>query len=81
MITKILSTFLFLFLLLFATHSYGKSKEYYQQTLVHVLTECNSDCRKKVFEQEINSAIFALIDAVLHQLSYELSQKKKEVLK
>ena len=78
MITKILSTFLFLFLLLFATHSYGKSKEYYQQTLVHVLTECNSDCRKKLFEQEINSAIFALIDAILNQIRFEISQKKKD---
>tara|TARA_B100000902_G_C26657639_1_gene596846 strand:+ start:234 stop:473 length:240 start_codon:yes stop_codon:yes gene_type:complete len=77
---KIINTLLFLFLLLFATHSFAKSKEYYQQTLIHVLTECNSDCKKRVFEKEINTAIFALIDAVLNQISFEISQKKKELL-
>jgi hypothetical protein len=77
---KWLSTILFLFLLLFATHSYGKSIEYYRQTLTHLLSNCNSDCQRQVFEQEINEAIFSLFDAVLRQLQFELSQKKKEKL-
>ena len=53
---NLIKTLIFLFFLLFATHSWGKSKEYYQATLIHVLTECNSECRSDVFEAEINKA-------------------------
>ena len=77
---KLIQLFVFLFFLLFATHSWGKSKEYYQQTLIHVLTECNSECRKDVFEMEINTAFFSLIDAVLNQLLFEVSQIQKDIL-
>jgi predicted solute-binding protein len=71
---------IFIFLLLFTTHSYGKSNEYYKQTLIHVLTECNSDCQKQVFKQEINQAIISLFEAILNQLKLELNLKKKEDL-
>ena len=62
---------------MFATHSYGKSNEYYKQTLIHVLTECNSDCQKDVFKQEINQAIISLFEAVLNQLKWELKPKEE----
>jgi len=76
---KLIKTLIFLFFLLFATHSWGKSKEYYQATLIHVLTECNSECRSEVFEAEINKAFISLLEAVLNQLRFEISQKEKEL--
>ena len=80
MVLKIIKTILFLFLITFTTHSFAKSNEYYKQTLTHILTQCNSDCQKKVFEQEVQSAFFDLMDAILNQIQFELSQKKKEKL-
>ena len=44
-----------------------------------MLTECSSDCQKQVFEQEVQIAMFHLLDAVLSQLRFELSQKQKEL--
>ena len=76
---KIIKTILFLFLITFSTHSFGKSNEYYQKTLIHVLTECNSTCQKKVFEQEVHKAFFVLMDAILNQVRFEISQKEKEL--
>ena len=76
---KLIKTLIFLFLLTFMTHAFGKSNEYYQQTLIHILTKCNSDCQKQVFEQEVQVAMFHLLDAVLNQLRFELSQKQKEL--
>jgi len=76
---KLIKTIIFLFLISFTTHAFSKSYEYYQQTLVHILTECNSDCQKQVFEQEVQIAMFHLLDAVLSQLRFELSQKQKEL--
>ena len=76
---KFIKTLLFLFLITFATHSFAKSNEYYQQTLIHVLSECNSTCQKKVFEQEVQKAFFVLMDAILNQIRFEISQKEKEL--
>ena len=76
---KSIKTFLFLFLLFFTTHSFAKSNEYYKTTLVHILSQCNSDCQKKVFEQEVHEAFFVLMDAILNQVRFELSQKEKEM--
>ena len=77
---KLIQLFVFLFFLLFATHSWGKSKEYYQQTLIHVLTECNSECRSEVFEAEINKAFISLLEAVLNQLRFEIARKQQDIL-
>ena len=75
---KLLKSILFVFLLTFTTHAFAKSNEYYKNTLVHVLTECNSDCQKLVFRQEVDKAFFELMNAVLNQIRFELSMKEKE---
>ncbi len=77
---KILTTAIFILSLLFAGHAFGKSNEYYQQTLIHILTECNSKCQKQVFKQEAHKAFFVFMAATINQLSFELSQQKKEKL-
>ena len=76
---KLIKTLFFLFLITFATHSFAKSNQYYQATLVHILTECNSKCQKKVFEDEVHKAYFVLMDAILNQVRFELAQKEKEL--
>lgn len=74
-----LKTFLFLMMLIFTTHSFAKSNDYYRATLVNVLTECNTDCKRAIFEQEIQFAFFSLMEAVLNQLRFELTQEKKKI--
>ena len=78
---KLIKTFIFLFLLTFTTHAFGKSNEYYQMVITNVLTNCKSDdCRKAIFEQEVHIAFFNLMDAIIKQLQFELSQEKKKKL-
>ena len=76
---KLIKTLMLVFLLMFTTHAFGKSNEYYKQTLTHILTQCNSNCQKQVFEQEVHKAFFVLMDAVLNQMRFELSQKEMEL--
>jgi len=76
---KLIKIIIFLFLISFTTHAFSKSYEYYQQTLIHILTECNSDCQKQIFEQELQIVMFHLLDAILNQLRFELYQKHKEL--
>ena len=78
---KLIKVLLFLFFVFFTTHAFAKSNEYYQMVLTNVLTNCKTDeCRKSIFEQEVQTAFFNLMDAILNQLQFELSQKKKEKL-
>ena len=76
---KLIKTLFFLFLVTFTTHSFAKSNEYYQATIVHMLTECNTECKKKIFEDEVHKSFFILMDAILNQLRFEISQKEKEL--
>ena len=76
---KLIKTLVFLFLLTFTTHAFGKSNEYYQMVLTNVLTNCNSDLQKQVFEDEVHKAFFSLMDAILNQMRFEISQKEKEL--
>ena len=76
---RVIKSIIFIFLLSFTTHAFSKSNEYYKATLVHVLTECNSDCQKLVFRQEVDKAFFELINAVLNQVKWEISMREKEI--
>ena len=67
------------FFLIFTGHAFAKSNQYYKQTVVHILTECNSLCQKQVFEQEAHKAFFVLMDTILNQVRFEISQKEKEL--
>ena len=74
---KLLKSVIFIFLLSFTTHAFAKSNEYYKATLVHFLTECDSDCQKLVFKEEIDLAFFELMNAILNQVRWELTMREK----
>ena len=77
---RAIKTLMVVFLLTFTTHAFAKSNAYYQAVLTNVLTNCKSDeCRKQIFEQEVHIAFFALMDAILNQVRFEISQKEKEL--
>jgi len=76
---KLLKSVIFIFLLTFTTFAFGKSNEYFQATVVHVLTQCDGDCQKLVFRQEIDKAFFELMNAILNQVRWELTMKEKEL--
>ena len=76
---KLIKSIIFIFLLTFCGHAFAKSSEYYKATLVHVLSNCNSDCQKQVFEDEVHKAFFHLLSAIMDQLRFEMSMKEKEL--
>ena len=77
---RVIKILMVCFLLTFTTHAFAKSNAYYQAVLANFLTNCKSDeCRKQIFEQEVHIAFFALMDAILNQVRFEISQKEKEL--
>ena len=67
---------LLIFCLIFSTFSYGKSREYYEQTVIHILTESNSTHQKQVFEQEIKYLFYQLFERLLDKIRIELLEEK-----
>ena len=76
---KLIKSVIFIFLLTFCGHAFAKSSEYYKVTLVHVLSNCNSDCQKQVFEDEVHKAFFSLLEAILQQVKWQLKMKEKQL--
>ena len=76
---KIVKILILVFFLSFTTHAFSKSNEYYQSVLTNFLTNCKSEqCKKELFEQEVHIAFFNLIEAILNQIQFDISQMKKE---
>mgnify|MGYP003117626825 CR=1 FL=1 len=75
---KLIKSLIFLFLLTFTTHAFAKSNEYYQATIVHLLTECNSKCQEAVFKREVDQSFISLLEAILNQVRWQLQMKEKE---
>ncbi len=74
---KALKIIIYLFILLFTTHTFAKSNAYYQAVLTNVLTNCNTaGCKKQIFEQEARTAFFSLLDTALNQARFKLSQRE-----
>ena len=73
---KIIKTLIFMFCLLFTTHAFSKSNDYYQQTLTHILIECNSKCQKQTIEQEIKYLLYEIFERVLEKIRLELLEEK-----
>ena len=76
---KLIKTLSIVFLLTFTTHAFAKSNEYYQATIVHLLTECNSKCQEAVFKREVDESFISLLEATLDQVRWQLSQREKEL--
>ena len=73
---KLIKTLIFMFCLLLTTHAFGKSNDYYQQTLTHIFIECNSKCQKQTIEQEIKYLLYEIFERVLEKIRLELLEEK-----
>jgi hypothetical protein len=72
---------LFVFYFLSTNHSFSKSDEYYRMTIVHLLTnsECNTECKKLILEQEIKVLFIEIFEKILKQIQLELLEEKGKI--
>ena len=71
----------FIIYFLSTNHSFGKSDEYYRTTLIHLLTnsECNTECKKTILEQEIKVLFIEIFEKILKQIQLELLEERGKV--
>ena len=72
---------LFVFYFLSTNHSFSKSDEYYRMTLIHLLTnsECNTECKKIILEQEIKVLFIEIFEKILKQIQLELLEERGKI--
>jgi len=72
---------LFVFYFLSTSNSFGKSDEYYRMTLIHLLTntECNTECKKIIMEQEIKVLFIEIFEKILKQIQLELLEERGKI--
>jgi uncharacterized protein YggT (Ycf19 family) len=76
---KLFKTLFFVFLFSTTTNVFGKSRVYYEQTVIHILTESNSSHQKQVFEKEIKYLFYQLFERLLEKIRIKLlEQEEKE---
>lgn len=75
---KMIKFIIFSFCLLFTTHAFSKSNKYYQQTLTHLLNECNSKCQKQTLEREIKHLFYEIFERVLEKIRMELLEENRK---
>ena len=77
---KFLKISLITFCILTTTVAFGKSTQYFESTLVHMLSsECDRSCRKEIIESEVSLATILLLKIVGKELQQKLIQLEKEV--
>jgi uncharacterized protein YggT (Ycf19 family) len=74
---KLFKTLFFVFLLS-TTNVLGKSRGYYEQTVIHILTSSNSSHKKQVFEQEIKYLFYQLFERLLEKIRIELLDQQEK---
>jgi hypothetical protein len=61
--------------------AYSKSDEYYRMTFAHLLinSDCNTECKKLILEQEIKVLFVEIIEKILKQVQLELLEERGKV--
>ena len=76
--------FIKIFFVIFFTitsNAYSKSDEYYRMTFTHLLTnsDCNTECKKLILEQEIKVLFIEILEKLLKQIELELLEERRKV--
>jgi hypothetical protein len=73
---------LFIFYFLSTNHSFSKSDDYYRITLIHFLTntECNTECKKIILEQEIKVLFIEIFEKILKRIQLELLEERGKIV-
>ena len=76
---RIITIFVFLFCLLTTTVVFGRSTQYFETTLVHMLgNECNQKCRQEIIKSEIDKSVILLLQVMISELNSQLRNLQKK---
>lgn len=75
-----LITALSIIVVLFCSTAFGKSREYYKETIISGIFDCDTKCKEHKLHYEIQDLSYRMLQVILLKLTRELDQKYKEQL-
>ena len=77
---KLFKITLISFCILTTTVAFGKSSQYFENTLVHMFSsECNKKCREEIIKSETDFAVILLLKVVSQNLQQQLLKLERQV--
>ena len=65
-------------LLLLSSSAFGKSREYYKDTIISGMFDCNTKCKEHKLHYEIQDLSYRMLEVILLKISREIEKKYKE---
>ena len=75
-----LVTAISIIVVLFCSTAFGKSREYYKETIISGIFDCDTKCKEHKLHYEIQDLSYRMLQVILLKLTRELDQKYKEQL-
>ena len=63
---------------LLCSSAFGKSREYYKETIISGIFDCDTKCKEHKLHYEIQDLTYRLIDKLLQKISNDIDKKFKE---
>ena len=66
---------------LLCSSAFGKSREYYKDTIISGIFDCDTKCKEHKLHYEIQDLSYRMIQIILLKISREVDNKYKEEIK
>jgi hypothetical protein len=64
--------------LIFTTHALARDNENYQKIIISALNNCQQECKKTLFDSDIEKSVHELMILIIQELHFQLSNFKIE---
>ncbi len=75
---KLIKILIITYSLIFTTHALARDNENYQKIITSALNGCQQECKKNLFESDIEKSVHELMILIIKELHFQLSNFKIE---
>ena len=75
---KLIKILIITYSLIFTTHALAGDNENYQKIITSALNGCQQECKKNLFESDIEKSVHELMILIIQELHFQLSNFKIE---
>jgi hypothetical protein len=75
---NLIKILIFTYSLIFTTHALARDNENYQKIITSALNSCQQECKKTLFESDIEKSVHELMILIIQELHSQLSNFKIE---
>jgi len=75
---NLIKILIIIYSLIFTTHALARDNENYQKIITSALNNCQQECKKNLFESDIEKSVHELMILIIQELHFQLSNFKIE---